>query len=65
MPRLHSVAEWANNPHMRNEILRSDAVRRETLKRCYRIPGYTRLSRVEKNVVYDRIRDEVARETVG
>ena len=62
MPRLYSVGRFAEDPRTRAAVLESDAIRRETLKRCYKIPGYVRLSRVEKNKVYDEVREQVKRE---
>lgn len=60
-PIYRSAAEYAEL-RMRAELMRSDKVRREALKRCYKIPGYVRLTLPEKNKIYDRVRDEVMKE---
>lgn len=60
-PRYRSISEYADL-RMRAELMRSEKVRREALKRCYKIPGYVRLTLPEKNNVYDRVRDEVIKE---
>lgn len=62
---VYSVGRYADDPRVRDAVLDSDRVRREALKRCYRVPGYARLPREEKNKIYDRIREEVKEEQNG
>ncbi len=57
-----SVSAFARDEMVRRAIARSDAVRRETLRRCYDTPGYAELTREEKNRYYDAIKAEVETE---
>ena len=57
-----SVAHFAGNEEIKKTVLTSDAVRAETLRRCYLIDGYTDFPLDKKNETYDRIKDEVMTE---
>jgi len=54
-----SVAHFTNDNNIKNEILKSDYVRNETLKKCYEISGYKNLSLNEKNKIYDTLKIQV------
>lgn len=58
-----SVAGFCKG-NVKRELARGDIVRRETLKRCYMIPGYKDLTREEKNRTYDAIKAEVETEVI-
>lgn len=51
-----SVAFFSRSEVVRDSVLRSDIIREETLKRCYNISGYQKLSIAEKNKIYDKIK---------
>lgn len=61
---VYSVAAWAGNDKIAAAIMRSDAIRAETLKRCYALPGYEALPLAQKNKVYEYIREQVAEEVL-
>lgn len=54
-----SVAAFSADDRQAAILAHSDAVRAETLRRCYAIPSYEYLTATEKNAVYERVRREV------
>ena len=60
-----SVAEYAADAETRRGLLLADAVRAETLRRCYAVPGYEDLPLSEKNRIYDETRAAVEKETAA
>ena len=54
-----SVAAFAADDRQAAILAHSDAVRAETLRRCYAVPGYEALPLTEKNAIYDRVRRDV------
>jgi len=60
--KVVSIAAYADSDAIAAAIIRSDAIRHETLNRCYRKKGYTKLPLAEKNKVYDAVRRMVEAE---
>lgn len=59
---VESVAEYTKDKEIRDVVRKSDAIRREILRRCYNIDGYADLPLGEKNKIYDSIRAIVENE---
>ena len=55
MTSIVSVAAFADN-ETRRGITQSDRARQAILKKCYATPGYDALPLVEKNQLYDRLK---------
>lgn len=60
-PNVISIADVCAGK-IREEILKSDYIRNETLKRCYAIPSYRGKSRKWKNLYYDLMKKRVMEE---
>ena len=60
-----SVASFAGDKKVRDELVLCDEIRRRTLDACYGIPGYVGLPRAVKNKVYDRVKVRVMKEVLG
>ena len=54
-----SVAYFVDSKEVQETILRSDYIRNETLKKCYKIKGYKDLSLADKNKIYDKIKNSI------
>ena len=54
-----SVAYFVDSKEVQEAILRSDYIRNEALKKCYEIKGYKDLSLVDKNKIYDKIKNSI------
>ena len=54
-----SVAYFVEDKAIRNDLLKWDAVRAETLKICLAMEGYRELPRNEKTKIYDEVRNKV------
>ena len=51
-----SVAHFASDEIIRNELLKYDAIRATTLKLITKVPGYGDMTLAEKNKLYDETR---------
>lgn len=60
--KVYSIAAYAGNDTIAAAIIRSDMIRKETLKRCYDMPGYEALPLPEKNKTYEKVRATVEKE---
>lgn len=60
--KVVSIAAYAGSDAIAAAIIRSDAIRHETLNRCYRKKGYKKLPLAERNKIYDAVRAKVEAE---
>ena len=54
-----SIANYADDPAVKEAVLASDTLRHKTLDVCYKIPGYNALPRPDRNKLYDLIKQAV------
>lgn len=59
---VYNVGYYSDNQEIKSGLAKLASIRNITLERCYKIDGYEELPRKEKNIIYDRIREEVSRE---
>lgn len=57
-----NIGYYSENPEIKSGLPKFALLRNMTLERCYKIKGYEELPLKEKNLVYDRIREEISRE---
>ena len=62
MQMIISVAEYVKDNKVREDVRRSDNIRRRTLVTCYSVPGYADLPRKVRNKVYDNVRLMIEKE---
>lgn len=58
--QIRSVAHYAENESIKEAVLESDVLRNKTLNACYDIPGYEKLSREDKNKLYDLVKKSIS-----